>query len=65
MITRILIFVAVGLAYAAAQASDFDELVFRVMEGFEPSYKRSINKGALANWKYSTNITAENSAALV
>ena len=65
MVIRLFLLVALALVPVAADDPNFDELVNRVMNGFEQSYKRSINKGALANWVYSTNITDANSQALV
>ena len=65
MVARLLLLVALVLAPAAADVPNFDEMVNRVMNGFEQSYKRSINKGALANWVFSTNVTDASSQALV
>jgi peptidyl-dipeptidase A len=64
MVACFLLLVAVALAPVVADDPNFDEMVNRVMNGFEKFYKRSINKGALANWVYSTNITDANSLAL-
>ena len=65
MVARLFLLVALVLALAVADVPNFDEMVNRVMNGFEQSYKRSINKGALANWVFSTNVTDSNSRALV
>ncbi len=58
------IFVIISIL-SGLKAQFIDKEVTALLNAFEPSYKKSINKGAVANYNHQTNITAENAEILV
>ena len=64
LVLAIFALVALTSSISRAQITDEDQAK-QFLDTLDPEYLREANKGMLVRWKYITNVTQENSDALV